>query len=592
MKKTTRIISLILACVCVLMSVPFTAGAVSVTDFKDLDKNADYYEAVEWAIKGGYMTGVSSTSFSPDTILTRAQFATLIARFSGDDLTGYTGKVFEDVSADSWCAGTAAWAYSNGVMSGTSTAQLIFSPDLQIDRQTIAVLIQNYLKYKEIYLEKVTEEVRLMDRGSKRAAAWAADAVEFAYKTDYMQLDSNNCFKPRNLVTRGDAAVILYSLYNAIERTTKPQDRLVVAYAELTSSFDRADFAYVDVLNLHPVRASGNAKTFINAADLKRFPYIKEAALSVNPDMKFVLTVTVNSGEDIEKWLYPYYNCEDFATKIVAMVEEFGFDGVDFDYEFPTGDVPQKNLEYFLTVLRQKLDALKETTQKDYLITMAIAGGVWSFSLFDDLAELQYYVDYFNFMNYDLRISQNYTYNHASTYSNPQSIYRLPDNEYGSLEYDNELTYQTASTYADVFWSLYSGVQREKIVVGAGMYCQRWDDVEGTYDPETGTWCALYRYGDYYEDYSMAYNSTVGLFNYEDYSVPKGGYYTYWDDVAKSMSLYNPETKVFLCLDEDRSVEEKCKMVIDNNIRGIMFFGYNQTCGVGLFEKVDNWLAK
>ena len=103
MKKITSIISLILAISTLMSCMVFTTGAANFSDLKDIDVNADYYEAVEWAFAKGYMTGTSGTTFAPEQTLTRAEFATFMARFSGADLTQYTGKsAFVDVSATSW----------------------------------------------------------------------------------------------------------------------------------------------------------------------------------------------------------------------------------------------------------------------------------------------------------------------------------------------------------------------------------------------------------------------------------------------------------------------------------------------------------
>lgn len=573
MKKMKRIISFMIALICVFASIPFSVGAVSVTDFKDLDKNADYYEAVSWAVQNGYMSGMSSNTFSPDTVLTRVQFATLMAKFSGDDISGYGGQIFEDVSASNWCVSTVAWAYNNGIMSGTSTTKLIFSPDVQINRQTIALLIKNYLSYKGIHLEKVTEEVRLMDRGTKRTDSWASEAVDYAYKTDYMQLDSNNCFNPKNLVTRGEAAVVLYSLNSAIERLSADRDRKVVAYLS-EGAYSENEFEYVDILNIIPMRVSGQefvngSENFINTTYIDRVNKLRKAALSANPNMKFGLTLTSNSGEDIEKCLYPYSNCERFADKVVELVAQYGYDGVDFDYEFPTGNLPQKNLEYFLSVLRQKLDELGKTTGKDYFVTMAIPGGLYSFSLYEDLAELQHYVDFFNYMDYDLMIGSARTtaYSHCAVYSAG----------YGYATFD------------DIVRSIEEGVQREKIVIGAGTYLQGWSNVEGRYDEKLGIWIGLYGQGLWKEAESRSLVSVYDLINYEN-NEPISGYYTYFDEGTHTVSLYNPGTKYFISCDEDWSLEEKCRLINEYNIGGLMIFTYNHSNYSGVLEKIDGWL--
>ncbi len=572
MKNFKTLVSLLLVCATVFGCMIFSTSAASVTDFKDLNKNADYYEAVKWAIDKGYMSGMSATVFSPNTTLTRAQFATLMASFEGADLNAYKGKqVFDDVKTNAWYATTAAWAFENGIMSGTGNNK--FSPNTVITREQIALLVKNYVGFKGIYLEKVTPETRLLDRGTKRASAWAKEAVEYAYKNDYMQLDEGNCFNPKNKVTRAEAAIILYSLNNAIERTTEKHERKFVGYLDCNTPYSNVDFASYDIINLIPAKASGSSKT-INDGPIKRINQIRPQALAQNPDLKFILTLTVDSGADIEKWLYPYSNCEDFANKTVEIVKEYDLDGVDFDYEFPTGAISQTNLEYFLRVLREKLDALKVEMNKpedyEYLITMAIPGGLYSFSLYKDLGELQHYVDFFNFMDYDLMIGDNrpVAYSHSAVYSAGHGF----------------------ATFDDIIRSLEMGVQREKIVIGSGTYVQAWRGVEGRYDEELGIWIGLYGTGRWAGDVSTPIASDIALVNYTD-NKPINGYYTYFDPGTHSVSWYNPDSKEFRSCDEYWSLEEKCKLINDYNIGGLMLFHCNTVSGTDLAAKINEWMG-
>lgn len=572
MKNFKSLVSLVLVCATLLGCMIFSASAASVEDFKDLNKNADYYEAVEWAIDNGYMSGMSPTVFSPNTTLTRAQFATLMAGFDGADLNAYSGKkVFDDVKTNAWYAKTAAWAFENKIMSGTGNNK--FSPNTVITREQIAMLVQNYVKYKGIYLEKVTPEVRLLDRGTKRASSWAKNSVDYAYKTDYMQLDEGGCFNPKNKVTRSEAAVILYSLNNAIERTRVQHERKFVGYLDVTTPYSNVDFASYDILNLIPAKASGTTKV-INEGPIKRVNTIRPQALLQNPDLKFILTVTVDSGDDIEKWLYPYSNCDDFATKVVDIIKRYDLDGIDFDYEFPTGKVPQKNLEYFLTVLREKLDALKVEMNKpedyEYLITMAIPGGLYAFSLYNDLSELQHYVDYFNFMDYDLMIGDNrpVAYAHSAVYSQGHGF----------------------ATFDDITKSIEMGVQRDKIVIGSGTYVQAWRGVEGRYDENLGIWIGLYGTGRWAGDISTPIASDLALINYED-NKPISGYYTYFDEGTHSVSWYNPDSKEFRSCDEYWSLEEKCRLINEYNIGGLMLFHCNTISGTDLAAKINEWMG-
>lgn len=582
MKKITSIISLILALATLMSCMVFTTSAASFSDLKDIDKNADYYEAVEWAFAKGYMTGTSSTTFAPEKTLTRAEFATLIARFADADLNAYKGqKVFDDVDPSSWCGPTIAWASATKVMSGTGNNK--FSPNKVITRQEIAVLFNNYITSKSIVLEKIVPETRIMDRGSKRCASWAKDAVVSAYKTGILPLDENDCFNPTVQMTRADAATALYALGKSIDRLTEERKPLIVAYMDVSNPVVVEELKDVDVVNLQPFKADGTNQVILTQY-INRITTIRKTieAANVNPDLKYVLTVPVNSGPDVEKWMDSYEECDDFADQVVNIIKEQDLDGFDFDYEFPSGELPQKNLHYFLTTVRKKLNALG--TGKDYIVSMAIAGGTWSGSLFQDLGELQHYVDYLNYMDYDLHSEKDITYDHAAVYDS---------------------IYPNGSTYADAIMSINAGMQRDKIILGVGVYSQNWHNVQA---PE-GSTVGLHCVGTHNDDKPIYYNAYRSWIDYEkidagiEYSVD--GYYPHYDEKSGSLSFFNPSTKQFFSGDDDRSIEKKCGIVTDLNLGGIMFFDYTQAANaytyadpgeeaerVMIFEKASEWLGR
>ena len=61
----------------ILSGKPFAATKV---DFSDIPANADYAEAVVWAVEDGITAGTSATTFGPDATCTRGQIATFLYR--------------------------------------------------------------------------------------------------------------------------------------------------------------------------------------------------------------------------------------------------------------------------------------------------------------------------------------------------------------------------------------------------------------------------------------------------------------------------------------------------------------------------------
>lgn len=106
--------------------------------FVDVSPNAYYYDAVLWALKEGITTGTSSTTFSPDAVIDRAQAVTFLHRANGaPSVTGRTA--FADVPQTAYYADAVKWAVDHGITTGTSAAA--FSPNASCTRAQIVTFL-------------------------------------------------------------------------------------------------------------------------------------------------------------------------------------------------------------------------------------------------------------------------------------------------------------------------------------------------------------------------------------------------------------------------------------------------------------------
>ena len=104
--------------------------ATGTNPFADVSTSDYYYDAVLWAVANGVTKGTSSTTFSPDAAVTRAQAVTFQWRAAGTPAAA--GSSFADVPADAYFANAVAWAVANGITNGTSSTT--FSPDAVVTR--------------------------------------------------------------------------------------------------------------------------------------------------------------------------------------------------------------------------------------------------------------------------------------------------------------------------------------------------------------------------------------------------------------------------------------------------------------------------
>ncbi len=109
--------------------------------FADVDSDAYYYDAILWAIENGITNGTSSTTFDPDAVCTRAQIATFLHRFAGQPEADDHG--FVDVDSDDYYNSAVAWAYENGITTGTSDST--FSPADDCTRAQVVTFLYRYV---------------------------------------------------------------------------------------------------------------------------------------------------------------------------------------------------------------------------------------------------------------------------------------------------------------------------------------------------------------------------------------------------------------------------------------------------------------
>ena len=105
--------------------------------FSDVPAGIWYEDAVRWMAATGITTGISSTEFAPQEVATRAHLVTFLWRLVDQPDAGSADQ-FVDVTAD-WQKGPIAWAAAVGVTTGTSSST--FDPNSSVTRgQTAAML--------------------------------------------------------------------------------------------------------------------------------------------------------------------------------------------------------------------------------------------------------------------------------------------------------------------------------------------------------------------------------------------------------------------------------------------------------------------
>ncbi|MCI1959645.1 MAG: S-layer homology domain-containing protein [Clostridia bacterium] len=169
------------------------------------DVSGWYKDYVDFLAARGIMNGVGDNSFKPNDNITRAQFVTILANLSGDDLSKYAKSSFTDVSNTDWYFAPAQWAYNKGIVKGTDGN---FNPNADITREQMAAMLYNYAKSTGIDVSTAEGMVREFS-DYESISDWAVTPVDWAVNLGIFSGDDTGNFRPKASATRAEAAKVI-----------------------------------------------------------------------------------------------------------------------------------------------------------------------------------------------------------------------------------------------------------------------------------------------------------------------------------------------------------------------------------------------
>ena len=170
--------------------------------FKDVRESDYFFDAVQWAVKGGITAGTGKDTFSPDEGCTRAQIVTFLYRAAGSPKVENAANPFKDVSpADGVFYDAILWAYTNGITAGTSKDT--FSPNATCTRAQIVTFLYKACGNGAEAPAPSFKDVP-QDAFYAKAAAWA-------YANGVTSGTGKDTFSPDQTCTRAQAVTFLYN---------------------------------------------------------------------------------------------------------------------------------------------------------------------------------------------------------------------------------------------------------------------------------------------------------------------------------------------------------------------------------------------
>lgn len=231
---------------------------------------------------------------------------------------------------------------------------------------------------------------------------------------------------------------------------------------------------------------------------------------------------------------------QKFASSAVTLVKDWGFDGIDIDWEYPTNPTEAQNFILLLQACRQALDtyAAQYAPGYHFLITVASPAGPQNYANMD-LAGMDPWVDAWNLMAYDYAGSWDSTSGHqANIYANAANPAATKFN-----------TNQAVSDYVA------KGVPARKIVMGLPLYGRSFESTSGIGQPYNGI---------------GAGSIQSGVWLYRD--LPRSGATEVYDDVAKASYSYDAASKELISYDTAASAATKAQYLVQKGLGGAVFW--------------------
>ena len=302
-------------------------------------------------------------------------------------------------------------------------------------------------------------------------------------------------------------------------------------YYGLTNQFfETMDIIYCAFIMFNPDGTLKNNAGVLANIEYSVLPKAKENGIYT------VLSLGGGGSEPSSAFASVTKNAEARKTlinNIINLINTYGFDGVDVDWETPTSSQAQ----YFTLFIKELNEAVKKNNSH-HLVTAAIGGGKWQPTRYD-LSNSSKYLDFINVMTYSMSSSSGYYQNalyKRTGYHNTQ--YRV-GGTLSSCSID-----ETVTIYNNL------GVQNNKLIFGLAFYGTR------QYNNE-GRWVS---------------NGSVYYTTIKNQYLNNPNYTYYYDEDAQVPYIISNDLTTFISFDDPRSIAAKCEYVKNNNCAGLMYW--------------------
>ena len=309
-------------------------------------------------------------------------------------------------------------------------------------------------------------------------------------------------------------------------------------------AFGHVNESFNGVMINRPPRPNSNNANDGRATSEDRLRSIVELKKQ-KPSLKILLSIGGWGSGRFSEMATDETNRLAFAADCQRIVQEFGLDGIDMDWEYPTSSQSgisssPDDMENFTLLMRD----IRNAIGNDKLLTFASASN----AEYVDFKAVEPYIDFVNIMTYDINV--NGSAHHAGLFR-------------------SELTGDGMSCEESTDAHVAAGIPIHKLTLGMPFYGHGRDSVPRSVN-----------YGN-----MIIRENVVGFINNRREIVQLKGHQEMWDDVAKAPYWVDSDGKFVFSYETPRSIAIKCEWLKKKGMLGAMYWEYSGDDPEGTLRK-------